>query len=422
MIKQHKSYVSSIPPRHQHQPTSTSTSSHPNHNTTSSNTNNDILCTSPTSSDGSDSKFVLPTTKKDSSNPNQPSSSSNSVNNFTSISPTGRQYCSDRKGFFDHYKPHSFLISSCRVTILQASQVLTSYLTDTLEYETELEEQLVQGQITNVQYDLYNKQWSEKEWNNRWDKFWSNKVLIAIGKFQLLTMFMRFYEFVLSKSSKIDLITLDKLTKDTFSSALRKSQRLKEYNHAKQYGSSGNGNSTQPTGEVVVTVQSNFDVFQQMFHTCLYANAITFLSDFTVQQCILLYGYYKFFISRQRERRMMRLSRELELKEIIGDSSDKKKKEDDDENDLDNDNESLWNIKPVGSESSVSTWHEGEQGGLVLSFFYKTAQTSLFRAIGLVSASLGGAFGSVILPGWGTLFGTQMGDAAAGALLEELEK
>jgi hypothetical protein len=34
-------------------------------------------------------------------------------------------------------------------------------------------------------------------------------------------------------------------------------------------------------------------------------------------------------------------------------------------------------------------------------------------------ASIGGAFGSTIRPGWGTLFGVQIGDAIASTLLDD---
>ena len=47
-----------------------------------------------------------------------------------------------------------FIISTLRISLIQASQIFTTYLTDQLAHESELEEQLEAGDITDLQLDL----------------------------------------------------------------------------------------------------------------------------------------------------------------------------------------------------------------------------------------------------------------------------
>ena len=44
--------------------------------------------------------------------------------------------------------------------------------------------------------------------------------------------------------------------------------------------------------------------------------------------------------------------------------------------------------------------------------------TQTSESLSWISASAGGAIGSVIWPGWGTIFGIQVGDAVVGALID----
>ncbi len=275
------------------------------------------------------------------------------------------------------------------------------------------------------------------------------------------------YVLFLKKDGFRGEVMMDRLTKDTYMSAIRKSRRLKEYISSSSSSSSSSQNelkqkyhhsaastssdSSSSSSSSSNEITSVFDLGSKMFYTCFYANAITFLSDLTVQQCILLYGYYKFYVTKQRERKFMKLRKasggehgeekqklitdqdginekylldELKLeeeycedeKDVVGGNGDKEG----DHADVDaasNANDHI--ITKNSSDSSNSTWIEDEKAILMLSFFRRSTQITVVKGIGLVLASFGGAFGSIIYPGWGTVFGTQMGDAAVGAILDD---
>lgn len=234
----------------------------------------------------------------------------------------------------------------------------------------------------------------------------------------------------------------DKVTKDTYYVARSKSNELSEYRYMQR--SSRRHNRTNTSNELQVKndqVTSTYQLGKQMFTSCFYANAINFFADLTVQQCILLYGYYKFFISKERERKLLRLRKkyneELKLDQGLDYNEVKQNDDDgDDEGDNDNDggkeekecdesdkatNEGSINAleRNISEDASIAPWMEDEKAIIMLSFIMRSAQNTVMKAIGLVFASFGGAIGSVIYPGWGTLFGTQMGDAAISALLDE---
>jgi len=193
----------------------------------------------------------------------------------------------------------------------------------------------------------------------RWAAFPRN-LTNAMLKFHAVTLVMRFYEHLASKMC--DEIILDRLTKDTFKSALRKRDRLA---------------SDQ-------TQSRTIDLGRNMFKTCLWANAIAFLADGTVQQIILGYGYYEYYRRRRAHQRKQR-------SKSYGDTN---------------------NSYPDGQNEQEDTLH------MALSFALKSTKVLFSRSVALVVASTGGAVGTIIYPGWGTLFGTQMGDGVAGNLLE----
>jgi hypothetical protein len=58
-------------------------------------------------------------------------------------------------------------------------------------------------------------------------------------------------------------------------------------------------------------------------------------------------------------------------------------------------------------------------GTLLLSFVKNSTLLALSRAVGLLFSSLGGAFGSLFAPAWGSLAGAQLGDALALAASDE---
>jgi len=283
-------------------------------------------------------------------------------NNVLVFRANSRKILSDRKGAFDHLNTNTLIKSSIRVSVMQASQIFATYLTDQMEAEQERDDLLSQGKITLTEFEEENKKWETHQWALRWNNF-HIKAVHAILRFQAVTLIMRLYEKICEKNLCLSDHTLDKLTKDPFKSAIRKRNRLE------------NDNSSYDKGEMM----------KQMFKTCLWANAISFLSDFTVQQTVVLYGFYKF---RKRKRRLKNLY-ELQNK-------------DEGENNC---------VVNYADDSNVN-----EIGGMMFSFFMKSASLSVSRTIGLLGASAGGAIGSAIYPGWGTLFGTQIGDSAAGSI------
>jgi hypothetical protein len=113
------------------------------------------------------------------------------------------------------------------------------------------------------------------------------------------------------------------------------------------------------------------EVGQQMFSVCWSANAIAFLADYSVHQVILGYGYYR-YIQRKR------LLKQRTTEEERGDAADNK-------------------APPLLKQSAT----------LMLS-----------RSLGLVFTAVGGAGGTMLLPGWGTLFGSNLGDSLGGAFSE----
>jgi hypothetical protein len=158
-----------------------------------------------------------------------------------------------------------------------------------------------------------------------------------------------------------DKVTLDKLTMDTFYKAKQLSDR-------------------DLAGDKMV-------VGMDMFRTCLWANAIGFLADFSVQQAILCWGYYR-YIQERRKR-----------------------------------------LKAKSSSSATTTTtttikaakddEEGLDGAILTTMLKKSTHLFVSRSFGLVCSSAGGAVGTLFLPGWGTLLVSSMGDGAASMILDD---
>jgi len=266
----------------------------------------------------------------------------------------------DRKHSFEHLSLRPLIFSSVRVAIIQGGQVMTTFLTDQLEYESANEELLVQGKLTPDETDEKNIQWETKEWHERWKQF-PKRFLYAWLRLQGAMLCMRVYEHMASKlfSTKI----LDKLTKDPFKSSKRKSEKHDFMNRENQ----------------------RWMIGKKMFRTCLWSNAISFLSDYTIQQCILLSGHCIYY---QHQRRMIQ-------KRI------KEKEQNDDDMDQDYD-----------------SYNEIGAGGIGLSLAMRSSRLLVSRGTSWIVSSASGAVGSAIYPGWGTLFGTQVGDGIAGAVMD----
>jgi hypothetical protein len=100
----------------------------------------------------------------------------------------------------------------------------------------------------------------------------------------------------------------------------------------------------------------------------------------TVYQVILVFGYYTYIQEQRKQKR----------------------------------------LKNVKEEPAASDNMDNMPGGpLVLNIMRKSTLLVLSRGIALGFASMGGAVGSMISPGWGTLVGNNFGDGLASTLTEE---
>ena len=120
------------------------------------------------------------------------------------------------------------------------------------------------------------------------------------------------------------------------------------------------------------------EVGKQMFSVCGSGNLIAVLADYSVHQLILGYGYYRFICERQR-RRQSRLE------------AAKRSEDANDEEEENKDNHP---------------------------FFKQSASLIASRSLGLFFTACGGAAGSMIMPGWGTILGSNLGDSL-GAMVSE---
>ena len=346
--------------------------------------------------------------------------------------------------------------------MIQIIQTLSTYMSNELNYQSELEEKLHDHTINLLEYESELSLYQDNEWNYCWNTLFTfqrqdnnnhnnnntttnnndnqnkdknklfhhynnyygnNKIINAIGKFHLLTFIMRSYESILWNCGLFSLSFLDKVTKDTFASCIRKYQRLKDYKNTTNTTSTAtttiitSTTTTTTTTRKEMEVTSTFDIGKQMFTTCLYANAISFLSDLTVQQCILFYGYYTFYRMKQREKKMTLLKKKFS--EYDNDYYLEEIKEDGE--DIDDIHERSTLAKTIHNDASIAPWVEDEKAIFMLSFLTRSVQATMSKTFNLLGASFGGAIGSMIYPGWGTLFGTQLGDAAVDALLDDDE-
>lgn len=197
----------------------------------------------------------------------------------------------------------------------------------------------------------------QREWEARWKDF-PTRVLTAFAKYHVITLVMRLYEHIAAQW--YDVITVDKLTMDPCARA--------KMIAAKSSSSKSDSNQT--------------EIAKEMFHTTFWGHLIAFLADYSVHQVILCYGYYVYV----RERRKRKSS-----------SGNKR----DDGGVSNNDSE------------------EGLDGAILTSMLKKSTQLMLNRGIGLMCSSVGGAVGSVLWPGTGTLLFSSMGEGAASVVMDD---
>jgi hypothetical protein len=178
-------------------------------------------------------------------------------------------------------------------------------------------------------------------------------------KYHAITLVMRMYEEIASRF--VSIVMLDKLTLDTFASAKRRERENKKSS------------------------------IMEMTREGWYANLIAFLADYSVHQVILAYGYYSYIHQHRLEKRQKRLA--AAANQTPADNGD------DDDHDKEHD--------PL------------HPGSLVLSYTKKSTLLALSRIIALAMASVGGALGTMVVPGWGTLAGTNFGDGIAASLTDD---
>ena len=336
------------------------------------------------------------------------------------------------------------------MTAINISSTLSTYFSDQLVSEQTIESKVDSGEISSREADKLNEEWEEREWLRRKEAI-PTKIAYALCRFHACTAIMRLYEFIVaryilqvdggssktgeqmilegkhsvgttpstlstnndhSSSSKLShdqaITIMDNLTRDTFQASLRTSQIVHNSEHSPgKVVSSYDGTETSTSRELV----------RRMFTTCLWANVIPFLAELTVQQGVLIYGYGVYYLAKQKKKEKRR-NREEEKEEeervdeitaMDGHCSDnvaKKGREAESTNNTNTNTDEEDNGEDVG------------ESAYALSFMFRSSRLSIARSMSWISASAGGALGCALYPGWGTVFGIQVGDAVVGALLE----
>lgn len=322
---------------------------------------------------------------------------------------------------------------------INISSSLSTFFSDQLVSEQTIEAKVESGEISPREADKLNEDWEEREWSRRKEVL-PTKIGYALCRFHACTAIMRLYEFIVaryvlrvdggsgrkvedtsllernygfgtpsssennthvSKISQDHAITImDNLTRDTFKASLRTSQIVHNSEHSPgKVISSYDGTETSTSRELV----------RRMFTTCLWANVIPFLAELTVQQGVLIYGYGMYYMTKQKKKESRRRRRIEESKSSI----------------IDGQNHDNTAKKGEEDESTISTsandMDDGEgvgESAYALSFMFRSSRLSIARSMSWITAAAGGAVGCALYPGWGTVFGIQIGDALVGALID----
>ena len=271
-------------------------------------------------------------------------------------------------------------VQTVRISLINVSSTLSAYFSDSLNHEQSVDDMVDRGELSQNAADRLNEDWESREWKTRMGAL-PKKVCFALARYHSCTLIMRFYEFICGrlilkvdgngKGSNNDraIDVMDKLTRDTYQASLRTSQLLK--------------NQEVLPGKVVANgteVSTSRELGRRMFSTCLWSNIIPFLAELTVQQSLLLYEYGMYYTNSKK--RIKRSS------------------------DSDDDKESSANEEAI-SESAYA-----------LTIAIQSTRLSVARGISFVVASFGGAVGTILLPGWGAVFGIQLGDSFVNSLLD----
>lgn len=112
---------------------------------------------------------------------------------------------------------------------------------------------------------------------------------------------------------------------------------------------------------------SNQQVVTKMYATTFWANCLAILADYSVHQAILCFGYYRYYQKYRQQQKHK----------------------------------------------------EGEEGAILTSMVKKSTQLAMHRSFGLICCSMGGAFGTLVRPGWGTLICSNMGEGVASVFVDD---
>ena len=287
-----------------------------------------------------------------------------------------------------------------QVTVIHISMTLSNYFSDQLCFEQKIKEMVDSGDIMPTDTDKKNEEWESQEWQLQMNVL-PKKIRSALIRFHVCTVLMRFYEFVVARQVlRVDrdvamgapvpvlrkikwrhssnslqeraVAIMDRLTRDPFQASLRTLKILHRHKHA-------NGRVILSTDRTEIT--TSCELAKRMFLTCMWANIIPFLAELSVQQGVLIYGYGAYYMAKHRRRKKRESA-------VTGGS------------------------KCEGEEDK----HDKSVYALLL--FFRSHHLTVARSASWLAASAGGAVGSVVLPGWGAVFGIQIGDAVAGALFD----
>lgn len=275
---------------------------------------------------------------------------------------------------------------------------MSNYFSDQLSFEQKVEKEVDTGIITAREADKKNDEWESREWQVRINAL-PQKIGFGLLRFHACTALMRFYEFVIARyvlrvaerkgdnNNAVVLIErnitiMDKLTRDPYQASIRTSQILHNSEHAPRNVISSSTNGTDSS--------TNRELAKRMFTTCIWANIIPFLAELTVQQGVLIYGYGMYYMAKHKRKKCREDAVKGEV--VVGDG----------ETEMDK-----CNVEDKHDEMAYA-----------LSLFFRSCHLSVSKAASWIVASAGGAVGSVLLPGWGTVFGIQVGDTIAGAIFD----
>lgn len=329
----------------------------------------------------------------------------------------------DRKGPFDHFRPKSLVMSTVRVTAINISTTLSSFFTDQLKSEQDNEAMVESGKISPGDADEMNTEWEDREWNMRIAAL-PRKVGRALLRYHACTALMRLYEHAMarhvlrldgggdmggggnggggvggggsavavvgSSSSSVGhdaaVAIMDKLTRDPYRASLRTAQLVRGREH-----SPGRVVSSSDGAGGGIETSTSRELTRRMFSTCLWANVVPFLAELTVQQGVLIYGYGVYYMAKKRRIR----------ERGMGGGGSQCKEGDDD-----------GGHPPVKGEEAIG------ESAYALSLMVQSSRLTFARIMSWIAASAGGAIGCVVYPGWGTVFGIQIGDTVVGALID----